>query len=52
MSDKEHIFAPRQPPIFQLSVKDAFDKLTTKEKLYAHYMARSEIYIPPVSLQL
>ena len=42
MSGGEHICAPSRPLLFQLSVKDAFNKLTTKEQLYAHYMARLE----------
>ncbi|KAJ9137352.1 Dipeptidyl peptidase 3 [Coniochaeta hoffmannii] len=29
------------PPIHQLGIKDAFDGLTTQEKLYAHHMARA-----------
>jgi hypothetical protein len=31
------------PPIHQLCIKDAFDGLTSQEKLYAHHMAR---YVP------
>jgi hypothetical protein len=28
------------PPIHQLSIRKAFQTLTPKEKLYAHYMSR------------
>ncbi|MCJ1404909.1 hypothetical protein MMC11_008135 [Xylographa trunciseda] len=32
---------PRQPPVGRLDVKQAFQPLTSREKLYAHYMARA-----------
>ncbi len=40
MVGDEHVLAPKEPRIYQLSVKDAFEKLSMKERLYAHYMAR------------
>ncbi len=38
----EKYLAPKEQPVFQLSSKGAWDKLTEKEKKYAHYISRGE----------
>ncbi len=36
----EHLFVDEDPLICQLLIKEHFERLTTREKLYAHHMAR------------
>ncbi|KAI9811063.1 MAG: hypothetical protein M1827_005645 [Pycnora praestabilis] len=44
MADSDQLLVPRQPPVSRLSVRNAFDSLTSKEQLYAHHMARAAWY--------
>ncbi|MCJ1394980.1 hypothetical protein MMC18_007861, partial [Xylographa bjoerkii] len=41
MASTVGILTPKQPPVGRLDVKQAFHPLSSKEKLYAHYMARA-----------
>jgi dipeptidyl-peptidase-3 len=39
MSGQEEFLTPEEVPIYTLDVKPSWDKLTEKEKLYAHYFS-------------
>jgi dipeptidyl-peptidase-3 len=41
MSDTEHFIIPNNQPVVELDCTTAFNGLTTKEKLYAHYLSQA-----------